>query len=102
MAKPNEVELGDLVQDEVTSLKGIAYGITLWMHGCRRIQVQPQESKDGKPADTVSFDEPQLKILKRGVIKPTSIELGFTAPRASVRSTGGPMTSPTRHAEPRR
>jgi hypothetical protein len=50
-------------------LTGIAIGMTTWMYGCRRIVVQPEESKDGKPVDTFCVDEPQLDIMKKGVMK---------------------------------
>lgn len=58
------VELGDTVQDNISGLKGIAVAIVVWLHGCKRVIVQPQELKDGKPVETSSFDEPQLTIIK--------------------------------------
>ena len=65
-----EIELGDRVKDIITGLSGIVFGVTNWLYGCRRIAVLPEASKDGKPADLFTIDEPQLKILKKGVVKP--------------------------------
>lgn len=66
------VELGDEVQDKVSKLVGVAVGKTRWLYGCVRIGVQPRElTKDGVPADPFSFDEPQLTVLKRGVVPAT-------------------------------
>ena len=64
------IKLGDKVKDKITGLTGIAIGITNWLYGCRRITIQPQESKDGKPADAFTVDEPQLEILEERVITP--------------------------------
>jgi len=62
------VELGDRVQDKITGLKGIVVGITNWLYGCRRVVVQPEEAKDGKPAETFHVDEPQVEIVKKGAV----------------------------------
>ena len=62
------VELGDRVKDKITGLKGIAVGITNYLYGCKRVAVQPETEKDGKPADTFFVDEPQLEIMKKGAI----------------------------------
>jgi len=64
------VNLGDKVEDRITGLEGIAIGITTWLYGCRRITVQPQEAKDGRPADAFVVDEPQLEVIEAGVIAP--------------------------------
>ena len=71
------VELGDKVKDTVTGYQGIAIGATTWLHGCRRITVQSQELKDGKPVEAVTFDEPQLTVVK-------------AMNHAAKRDTGGP------------
>lgn len=63
------IELGDRVEDPISGLKGIAVGRTDWMFGCVRISVAPEMAKDGKAGEYQSFDEEQLKVLKRGVLK---------------------------------
>lgn len=69
-ARMETVNLGDKVRDRITGVDGIAVGITTWLYGCRRVTIQPQEHKDGKPIDMVTFDEPQLEIVQTGVITP--------------------------------
>lgn len=60
------VNLGDRVRDEVTGFEGIAVCRATWLHGCIRINVQPEKlDKEGKVRTQETFDEPQLKILRR-------------------------------------
>lgn len=68
----SNITLGDRVKDKISGLKGIAIGATNWLYGCRRITVQPEDSKDGKPCDTFCVDEPQLEVLKSAVVVPPS------------------------------
>lgn len=88
MFKP--MGLGDRVKDPITGLKGIVVCVTTWLHGCIRIGVQPESTKDGKPAEPVYFDQSQLQLLKVGVHKP--MVLAVTEPPApeTRRSNGGP------------
>ena len=58
------IKLGDKVRDNISGLEGIAVARTEWLHGCIRIAVQP-EAKDNKVPDSVTFDEPQLKLVKK-------------------------------------
>lgn len=64
-----KIKLGDKVKDKVTGFEGIAIGLTTWLHGCRRVTIQPQELKDGKPIEAISFDEPQIEIVKKKKVK---------------------------------
>lgn len=64
MAKEIVVKLGQKVRDTITGLEGIAVARTVWMYGCVRITVQPMEVKEGKPAEMVFVDEPQLEIVR--------------------------------------
>ena len=81
----DKVELGDRVKDRITGLSGIAFGITDWLYGCRRVTVQPEIENDGKPADQFCVDEPQLKITKKRVIKGDGQE-----EKKKPKVTGGP------------
>lgn len=81
-----KIKLGDKVEDTVSGFTGIAFGTTLFLHGCTRVGVQPPVDKDGKLPDEKWFDEPQLKKVKAAVVK------------TGGRNKGGPMTSvPTRN-----
>jgi len=66
------VKLGDRVQDKISKQKGIVVAITTWLYGCVRICVQPETTKDGKPAENFAVDEPQCEVIKKGVL--TTIE----------------------------
>lgn len=66
------VELGDIVEDKITGFKGVAIGITKWLHGCRRITIQPEGMKDGKPLESSVFDEPQCIVLRAAKYKTTA------------------------------
>ncbi len=82
------IKLGDRAKDTISGLSGIVVGITDWLFGCRRVGLQPEKlGKDGKVAETQWFDEAQVSVLQRGVVK------GLTP----VVATGGP----NRHEESR-
>ena len=69
------VELGDRVRDKISGLQGILVGVTYWLYGCRRLSIQPEESKDGKPADYFTIDEPQAHLVQpRAVVPPPVAE----------------------------
>jgi hypothetical protein len=90
-SESNNIGLGDRVEDMVTGLKGIVVCVTTWLHGCIRMGVQPEEFKDGKPAEAVYFDQTQLKLLKKGIHEPQVLELAPVQPAAPMRrSAGGP------------
>ena len=59
------INLGDLVKDTVTGFKGIAVSRHSYLNGCDRISVQPIINKEGNHPDSVTFDEPQLSVLKK-------------------------------------
>lgn len=81
------IELGDIARDTITGFQGVVIADTKWIHGCRRLAIQPKELKDGKPMDHVSFDEPQLVLVEPHVARTTT-------------GTGGPRPEPERHVGP--
>jgi hypothetical protein len=80
----NRINLGDRVRDIITNLEGIAIARTEWMYGCRRVTVQPQEAKDGKPADSFTVDEPQLDLLEVGAFQPIAPTVSMNPPVATA------------------
>jgi len=90
------IELGDRVKDRISGLKGIVTGITDWLYGCRRISVQPEEAKDGKPIETFCVDEPQVEVLQKGIIKPIVPLLKEDATEVPQQRRHGPRKDPTR------
>ena len=87
-----KIELGDRVKDKISGLSGIAFGITNWLYGCRRVSVMPEESKDGKPAELFSVDEPQLEIVQKGAIQ----EKEKASKEKKKKTSGGPMPEVSR------
>lgn len=85
-----KIKLGDKVKDIVTGFEGIAVCSTDWIHGCRRIGVQPEKLHDGKPIDAMHFDEPQLKIVKAGKVAEGN------------HANGGPRPAPQRSPDIKR
>lgn len=86
-----KIENGQEVRDTITGFTGIVVATTEWLNGCRRITVQSPELKDGRPVDTVTFDEPQLKLVTHTAYedKPTKY------------MAGGDQLGPVRAADPR-
>jgi hypothetical protein len=84
MSKRKRIEVGDSVVDPVTKIKGVAYVRSQYIQGCDRIGIQPptifEKNKTAVVPDIFHVDEPQLNIVKRGVIKRQTGDI----------STGGP------------
>lgn len=76
-AKEFKFELGVEAKDVITGFSGVIISWLQWIHGCNVYGLKPRELKDGKPIETMQFDEPQLELIAKDVIKPS-------------RKTGGP------------
>lgn len=83
----DQIELGDIAKDSITGFEGVVTCVAQWLHGCRRLTLQPQELRDGKPVETSSFDEPQLVLVAKQAA-------------AASNETGGPRPEPSKHAQP--
>jgi len=58
--------LGDEVKDNITGFVGIVYNRTQWLNNCNTYCVKPKLlNKDGQPAESAHFDEPQLTALQK-------------------------------------
>ena len=82
----SKINLGDKVKDPITGLTGVAVGRTTWLHGCDRIVVQPEGlTKEGKPFDSLSVDEPQLVLIKSKKVKEGNHQTGGPRPEVYQR-----------------
>jgi hypothetical protein len=81
------IELGDVAKDTITGFTGVVVADTKWLHGCRRLSLQPREMKDGRPMEGATFDEPQLELVEAKVAAGTS-------------EKGGPRPEPMRQSVP--
>ncbi len=61
----NKIKLGQHVRDTISGNIGTAVARTEWLHGCVRITVQPEGTKDGNPYDSFTVDEPQLEVVRK-------------------------------------
>ena len=60
-------ELGLLAKDKITGFQGIITVRCQFLTGCNRYCLQPTELKDGKPIDSIYFDEAQIEIVSKGI-----------------------------------
>lgn len=60
-------KLGQTAKDKITGFKGILTARCEFLTGCNRYCIQPTELKDGKPIDSIYFDEAQIEIIGAGI-----------------------------------
>jgi hypothetical protein len=64
-------DLGQTLKDTITGYEGVVYSRSQWWNGCNTYGIKSRELKDGKPMDSVHFDEPQLKlVLEKHLMNP--------------------------------
>jgi len=73
--------LGKKVKCTITGFTGVIISRTQWLTNCNTYGVKSQTLKDGKPMESVWFDEPTLQIVDEVPVMKES------------RSTGGPTES---------
>ena len=88
------IQLGSKVRDNITGFQGIAISRVIFLNGCERICIQPQELHEGKPIESQYFDIQQVELVEEKKIE--------AKPESIARKTGGPEQNPTRAADPRR
>ena len=90
--KTVKIELGDVARDRLTGLEGVVVATTEWLYGCRRVTLQPQTLKEGKPLDSQTFDEPQVELVGAAKFERYVEE----APAPQPEKSGGPRPEPER------
>ena len=73
--------LGDEVRDRITKYEGVIIGRTQWLTNCNTYLVKSRSLRDGKPMDSVSFDEPSIDLIAKEVLPEVK------------QKTGGPVES---------
>jgi hypothetical protein len=86
----DKLQLGDEVKDTISGLSGVVVAETQWLHGCRRLTVQPRTLHEGKPIEGHTFDEGQLERVTKQAVPVGS------------RDKGGPRPEPSRAPSPTR
>ena len=77
------IKLGDKVKDTITGYTGIAVCRCSYLQGCDRVAIQAPVNKDNKLSEWHYFDEPQLKVVKKGVAKEGNRKVGGYKPDAA-------------------
>jgi len=81
-----DLKLGDLIEDRVTGIKGVATAKTTFLNGCIQVEITPKLDKDEKPSPEkafgISIDIQQLKRVGNGLNSP--------AKKIKKKKTGGP------------
>ena len=62
------ISIGDKAKDIITEFTGVVVAYSTHLHNSDRVALQPRELVDGKPADAVWFDLPQVELVEVGVI----------------------------------
>ena len=81
------IKLGSRVKDIYTGFEGTATGRTEWLYGCTRIAIEPTELHEGKPIESVWFDEQRVVEVEA--------QAPIVSPTNSATS-GGPQKDPRR------
>lgn len=85
------IDLGDRAKDRVTGFSGIVVAKTVWLNGCWRLTLQPEDvDKDGKPREPQTFDSLQLDLIAAGAVPSGNREEQPKPSRGVLRATGGP------------
>lgn len=66
--------LGERAKDKITGFEGVITVRCEFLTGCNRYCIQPTELKDGKPVESIYFDEAQITIVDGSVITPESVQ----------------------------
>lgn len=89
-----EIKLGDLVEDKVTGLRGLATSRTEFLNGCFQIEVTPRMKKEDRltidAIQGIGIDLQQLKKVGNGLNTPTK--------KVIKKENGGPMRVVPRRA----
>jgi hypothetical protein len=94
------MKLGDRVKDRISGVTGILVGYHYWLYGCERVSIQPEEIKDGKPAEPICIDAAQTELLQGGVIQGYNPPAGVIDSRDVMKRPAGPRPDATRRSDP--
>ena len=60
--------LGKKAKDKITGFEGILTARCEFLTGCNRYCIQPSELIEGRPIDSIYFDEAQIEITGNGIL----------------------------------
>lgn len=96
-----EPQLGDRARDTVTGCDGIVTGVSVYLNGCRRYQLEAEPSEKGGEPREWWFDEERLEVVTHGEWTPPVSDEGSDeadAPEHEPGPRGGPRSAPPRRS----
>ncbi len=57
------IQLGDVALDRITGLSGVVVIDSRYLHGGRRLTLQPRVLHDGRPVESITYDEGLLELV---------------------------------------
>lgn len=91
-------QLGQHLRDRISGFDGVVMCRTEYLHNCARYGLTPRDvDKDGKPRDSIYFDEDQVEPMPEKKAKPYVAKPGAThapthgGPAAATQRSGPPV-----------
>jgi len=81
------IKCGDKAKDKISGIVGIVTCRAEFLYGCVRLELQPQEIKDGNPVKSFGIDEAQCELVEAGAIQ------GWAALDSAAESPAGDRDS---------
>jgi heat shock protein HspQ len=60
-----KINVGDIAKHKIHGHRGVVIARTEWHNNYPRLTIQPQGTKDGKPFDSYTYDEPNLEFVDK-------------------------------------
>lgn len=75
-------KLGVKAKDKITGFHGIITSRCEFLTGCNRYCIQPTNLIEGKPVESIYFDEAQIEVIGEGIdpSKVQGVEKGACSP----------------------
>lgn len=83
------IKLGDKARDKISGFEGTVIAQHVYLNGCVRFSIQPNELKDGKRIESDAFDVEQIELVQADQ-------------HAALARSGGPEHTPSRPSIPAR
>lgn len=63
------MKIGDLIKDKISGYEGICIAHVIYMHNSDRYGLRSRELYEGKPVESVFFDEVQLEVVEENFME---------------------------------
>jgi hypothetical protein len=60
--------LGNKIKDMVSGVEGITTSFVVYMNGCIQWSINRELDKDGKPYETLYYDQQQCQLIDSGIV----------------------------------